>query len=79
MGWTADTQALGNASIIWDFRDFLRRNGVYVAKNSNPITSNIQAVIVSTEEPVWMEAEITRQLRKLRTNRYSSEGNFNSY
>jgi len=41
VGWTANTWALGNANIIQDFRDFLRRNRVYIAKNSNPITSNI--------------------------------------
>ena len=41
VGWTADTWALGNASIIRDFRDFLRRNGVYVTENGNSIASNI--------------------------------------
>jgi hypothetical protein len=41
VGWTANTWALGNADIIRDFRDFLRRNGVYIAENGNPITSNI--------------------------------------
>ena len=60
MGWTADTWALGNVHIIRDFRDFLRRNGVYVAENGNPIASNIQAVIASIEEPIWTEAEIIR-------------------
>ena len=60
MGWTADTQVLGNVNIIRDFRDFLHRNRVYVAENSNPITSNIQAVIIGTKEPVWTEAEIIR-------------------
>ena len=59
-GWTADTQAFKNANIVQDFRDFLCRNGVYVAENSNPIASNIQAVIIGIEEPVWTEAEITR-------------------
>jgi len=79
MGWTADTWALGNVNIVRDFRDFLRRNGVYVAENGNPIASNIQAVITSTEEPIWTEAKIIRQLRKPKNNPYSSEGNFNSY
>ena len=60
MGWTADTWALGNVNIVRDFRDFLRRNGVYVAENGNLIAGNIQAVIISTEEPIWTEAEITR-------------------
>ena len=59
MGWTADTQALSNANIIWDFQNFLHRNGVYVAKNSNPIASNIQAIIIGTEEPVQTETKIT--------------------
>ena len=58
MGQTANTQALSNADIIWDFRNFLYRNRVYVAKNSNLITSNIQAVIISIEEPEWTEAKI---------------------
>ena len=40
-GWTADTWALGNVHIVRDFRDFLRRNRVYITKNSNLITSNI--------------------------------------
>ena len=59
-GWTADTWALRNANIVRNFQDFLRRNGVYVAKNGNPIISNIQAVITGTEEPVWPEDKITR-------------------
>ena len=58
--WTTDTWALGNVNIVRDFRDFLRRNGVYVAKNGNLITSNIQAVIISTEELIQTEAKITR-------------------
>ena len=58
MGQTTDTQALSNVNIVQDFRDFLRRNRVYITKNSNPIASNIQAVIISIEEPVQTEAEI---------------------
>ena len=60
MGQTTDTQALGNISIIQDFQDFLYRNGVYVAENSNLIVSNIQAVITSIEELIWTEAKIIR-------------------
>jgi len=41
VGWTADTWALGNVNIVWDFRDFLYRNGVYIVENGNPIASNI--------------------------------------
>ena len=58
MEWTADTWALSNVSIVQNFQDFLYRNGVYIAKNSNLIINNIQAVIISTEEPVWTEAKI---------------------
>ena len=59
MGWTTDTQALSNTNIVWDFQDFLYRNGAYITKNGNLITSNIQAVIISIKEPVQTEAEIT--------------------
>ena len=59
-GQTANTQALGNANIVRDFRDFLHRNRVYVTKNGNLITSNIQAIIISIEELVWTEAKIIR-------------------
>ena len=62
MEWTADTWALSNVSIVQDFQDFLRRNRVYVTENGNPIASNIQAVIISIEEPIWTEAEIIYQL-----------------
>jgi len=79
MGWTADTWALGNVNIVWDFQDFLHRNGVYVAENSSPIASNIQAVITSAEELIWTETEIIHQLQKPKNNPYSLEGNFNSY
>ena len=43
---------------MWDFRDFLYRNRVYITKNGNLITSNIQAVIISTEELIWTETKI---------------------
>ena len=79
VGWTADTWALSNINIVWDFWDFLCRNGVYIAENDNPIASNIQAVITSAEEPIWTEAEIICQLQKPKNNPYSLEGNFNSY
>ena len=58
MGQTANTQALSNVNIIQDFQDFLYRNRVYITENSNPIASNIQAVIISIEEPVQTEAKI---------------------
>ena len=58
MGWTADTQVLSNVNIVQDFQDFLHKNGVYVIKNSNLIGSNIQAVIIGIEEPVWTETKI---------------------
>jgi hypothetical protein len=51
-GWTTDTWVLGNANIVQDFQDFLRRNRVYIIENGNPIASNIQAVIISIEKPV---------------------------
>ena len=58
MGQTANTQALSNINIIQDFQDFLYRNGVYITKNGNLITSSIQAVIISIEELVQTEAKI---------------------
>ena len=79
MGQTADTQALGNINIVQDFQDFLYRNGVYIAKNGNPIASNIQAVIINIEEPVWIKAKIICQLQKPKANLYSLKGNFNLY
>ena len=78
MGWTTDTQALSNINIIQDFQDFLYRNRVYIAENGNPITSNIQAVIIGIKELVWTEAKIIYQLQKPRANLYSLKGNFNS-
>ena len=47
-----------NIIIIRNFRDFLYRNRVYIAKNSNPITSNIQAVIIGIEELIQIKAKI---------------------
>ena len=41
MGWTANTWVFSNVYIIWDFRDFLCRNRVYVAKDGNLIINNI--------------------------------------
>ena len=58
MGWTADTQALSNINIVQDFQDFLYRNGVYITKNSNLITNNIQAIIIGIEELVQIEVKI---------------------
>ena len=52
MGWTADTQVLSNVNIVQDFQDFLYRNGVYITKNSNLITNNIQAIIIGIKELV---------------------------
>ena len=79
MGQTTNTQAFSNISIIQDFQDFLYRNRVYIAENGNLITSNIQAVIISTEELIQIEAKIIHQLQKPKNNLYSLEGNFNSY
>jgi hypothetical protein len=78
-GWTTATWAKGHVSIVRDFRDFLRRNGVMIPKDSNPIAANIQVCIDDKEQPIWTDEEIARQLRKSQTNPYSSEGNFNSY
>ena len=58
MGQTTNTQALSNINIIQDFQDFLHKNGVYITKNNNLITSNIQAVIINIKEPIWTEAKI---------------------
>ena len=79
MGWTANTQALSNINIVQNFRDFLCKNKVYIIKNGNLITSNIQAVIISIKELVQTETEIIYQLWKPRTNLYSLESNFNLY
>ena len=51
--WTLDTWKLGDTKIVRGFRDFLRRNGVYVVKNGASIAGNIQAIITNPEEPIW--------------------------
>ena len=43
--WTLDTWKLGDTRIVREFRDFLRRNGVYIVKNGTSIAGNIQAII----------------------------------
>ena len=47
-----------NINIVWDFQDFFYRNRVYITKNSNLITNNIQTIIISIEELVWTETKI---------------------
>jgi hypothetical protein len=76
--WTLDTWKLGHTEVVREFRDFLRRNGVYVVKNEALIASNIHAVITNPEEPVWTQEEIQKQMNEPQTNLFSNEGNFNS-
>jgi hypothetical protein len=78
-GWTIDTWSQANTTIVREFRDFLRRNGLYVPKNGASIRSNIQAILDSPEEPEWTQEEIQRQINsEPRTNQFSNEGSFNS-
>jgi hypothetical protein len=56
--WTLDIWKLGHTRVVREFRDFFRRNGVYVIKNRGLIAINIQAVITNLEELVWTQEEI---------------------
>ena len=50
MGWTADTQALSNINIVWNFQDFLQENGVFVLINGGNIRDNIQKQVLNIEK-----------------------------
>lgn len=76
--WKVSTWKVGSTKVVREFRDFLRRNGVYIVKNGLPIAANIQAIIDSPEEPIWTEEEIQKQMKEPETNIFSNEGNFNS-
>ena len=41
VGWTKETWAPARKDIVWDFRDFLRENGVFVPKDGGTIRDNI--------------------------------------
>src|ERR1019366_5947111 len=78
IGWTKDTKRKANTIIVRQFRDFLRRNGLYVPKNGTSIGTNIQAILDSPEEPQWTQEEIQRQINsEPRTNQFLNEGCFN--
>ena len=50
MGWTTNTQALGNINIVQNFRDFLQENGVFIPINGGIIGDNIQEQVLDAKE-----------------------------
>ena len=73
MGWTANTWALGNIYIIWDFRDFLCEKGVFVPIDGGNIRNNIQKQVLNAkEEHKWTLQEIEHQ------KKFNSQGNPNN-
>ena len=50
MGQTANTQALSNINIVWNFQDFLRENEVFIPINGGNIGDNIQKQVLNAEK-----------------------------
>ena len=45
-----ETQAPARKDIIWDFRDFLQENGVFIPKDGGAIKDNIQKQVINIKE-----------------------------
>lgn len=62
VGWTKETWALAKKTIVRDFRNFLRENGVFVPMDGGIIGDNIQEHIINAkEEHEWTLQEIKHQ------------------
>jgi len=67
VGWTKETWASTKKDIVWDFRNFLRENGVFVPMDGGVIGDNIQEQVLNAkEEHEWTPQEIEHQLRTMK-------------
>jgi hypothetical protein len=67
VGWTKETWAPTKKDIVWDFRNFLRENGVFVPMDGGVIGDNIQEQVLNAkEEHEWTPQEIEHQLRTMK-------------
>jgi hypothetical protein len=57
--WTEEIWGTVNPFLIREFRDFLRENGVWVAKDGAPIARNFQRLLEEEKQHVWTEKDIT--------------------
>ena len=48
--WIKEIWALVRKDIVWDFRDFLQENGVFIPKDGGTIGDNIQKQVINVKK-----------------------------